>query len=798
MATAAISMTNPASAGPLGLSHYYREAQGLDTLSRKFQSSELFSPFQVPQRSTVSSSRYQHYRDALEKHPRVPWGTAREYAGEGPINLPDDHRPKSEPPPAVEKGHRHFGSGANPYPRGLPIDQYYDLTLLKRSNIRSNDQLLPRPTEVDMTKLSIDKPFPAEHPYSSHMSRFAMFPSFSNTPDDYKTGEAARRSLPLHPQIPANPNDVTINYKSKGARDRVETEHIPLDSQKKALSWPGDIFFQNKKTPTSGQQQFYPIPPKAVIPNHAPRKLDHALDPRTANALRNVERSQWTTTYGRAHAGYGPANALALDNYDEKVDREKATRIEDHSLRPRSYPTFMPPRPLEGRISRLIGPNQMVRCVIKDGRIAYVPYYPKIEIEMDKVREHKNLPTETAEQFQDPGLTLQWKRLEKARHPDLHLRKIEEKKQEALQEIDPANTLPIGDNSYKPLEKVKESSYLKKMAEQRREEVEDLSLKSRWKQAEMQEHHHDLQELKRKVDYTTASLQKQVYYDTLHKIYTSKPPFYYDGDNPYEYDYVTPWDYHKTSTMTDYYKVDSDVLRMMEKEQEKRDAQFIGSPGRSPYVMPTYTQQQLIEGRPRSVSMEKAQKPVPQSTYIYSYTPENMKTVVTQDNPRLDLWDMSQPLPKIYNSNLSSGTTSKSNGSPKQVSISDRVKVADGGNVEPLRTHEESLTSHERMLRTSMNTPNEPAYQNPGSNPVVDARHTNPEGNRDWRFDWAPGYPLGPRPQTTLLKQQNAFTKTEARREFNTTFPETNPDLRDNTFDGKKHEFQGENSFYWH
>lgn len=45
----------------------------------------------------------------------------------------------------------------------------------------------------------------------------------------------------------------------------------------------------------------------------------------------------------------------------------------------------MPPRPLEGRISRLIGPNQMVRCVIKDGRIEYVPYVPKISIEMDKV-----------------------------------------------------------------------------------------------------------------------------------------------------------------------------------------------------------------------------------------------------------------------------------------------------------------------------------------------------------------------------------------------------------------------------
>lgn len=66
------------------------------------------------------------------------------------------------------------------------------------------------------SKLSIDQSFPAEHPYSSHMSRFAMFPSFASTPDDYKTGEAARQQLPLHPEIPANPNPITINYKSKG------------------------------------------------------------------------------------------------------------------------------------------------------------------------------------------------------------------------------------------------------------------------------------------------------------------------------------------------------------------------------------------------------------------------------------------------------------------------------------------------------------------------------------------------------------------------------------------------------
>ena len=65
-------------------------------------------------------------------------------------------------------------------------------------------------------KIQIDKSFPAEHPYSSHMSRFAMFPSFSNSPDDYKTGEAAKANGTLHPQMPASAYDVTVNHKSKG------------------------------------------------------------------------------------------------------------------------------------------------------------------------------------------------------------------------------------------------------------------------------------------------------------------------------------------------------------------------------------------------------------------------------------------------------------------------------------------------------------------------------------------------------------------------------------------------------
>ncbi|KAH3868327.1 hypothetical protein DPMN_031470 [Dreissena polymorpha] len=62
----------------------------------------------------------------------------------------------------------------------------------------------------------------------------------------------------------------------------------------------------------------------------------------------------------------------------------------------------------------------------------------------------------------------------------------------------------------------------------------------------------------------------------------------------------------------------------------------------------------------------------------------------------------------------------------------------------------------------------------------------------DARFQWEPGYGT-PRPQTSLLKLQNKFEKTEVRKKFLSQFSESNPDLRENITRGKKHSFWGIN-----
>lgn len=123
----------------------YREKHGFDKLSRNVQSSMVYDPTHI-RRITTFPDRYSRHLEQAEVHVKCPWGRARSYAGEAPVCLPESCRPKWEPPFLLQKGHRHFGSGVDPHPRGLPLQQFYDLTQLKRSKVRWNDELLPRPT----------------------------------------------------------------------------------------------------------------------------------------------------------------------------------------------------------------------------------------------------------------------------------------------------------------------------------------------------------------------------------------------------------------------------------------------------------------------------------------------------------------------------------------------------------------------------------------------------------------------------------------------------------------------------
>nr|XP_009674733.1 PREDICTED: uncharacterized protein C7orf31 homolog [Struthio camelus australis] len=311
-----------------GLPHYYREIEGRDILSRTFESNEVLTPLQIPSRPTVSQDRYKKFREPLHWC-RLPWGTEREHGGTALLVLPEEHRPKDEPPCAFVKGHQHYGSAVNPWPRGLPIEQYYHVTQLKKSDVRLNDELLHKPSDSSAKPLCL--PFPTSHPYQTHISRYAMFPNF-RSPEDRYTGVEASHHQPFHPNIPTKAFDVIVLRKTKGNPYRHEVVSIPSDSQKEAVRWPG-------------QHTYF----------HVFKDLEHNLSPRTTNMLRNSERAQWITTYSRDFTGRGPMNPLNLDDYAMKVmDRLTQELGEDVELKETFLPNLSQVRPLEGRTARLL------------------------------------------------------------------------------------------------------------------------------------------------------------------------------------------------------------------------------------------------------------------------------------------------------------------------------------------------------------------------------------------------------------------------------------------------------------
>ncbi|XP_034553558.1 uncharacterized protein C7orf31 homolog [Notolabrus celidotus] len=160
---------------------------------------------------------------------------------------------------------------------------------------------------------------PKQHPYSSHISKFAMFPSY-RSPDDPETGVRAASKPFLNPLIPNRAPDVTLLSKTIGSPFRHEILENPINNSKKAVMWTGECgFLEHTKPLKGGNQVFYPTPPKTVLPNPKLRDWDLALSERTSNMLKNLEKSHRLTSYQINYTGSGPANPLMIDDFKEKM-----------------------------------------------------------------------------------------------------------------------------------------------------------------------------------------------------------------------------------------------------------------------------------------------------------------------------------------------------------------------------------------------------------------------------------------------------------------------------------------------
>ncbi|ESP02779.1 hypothetical protein LOTGIDRAFT_110587, partial [Lottia gigantea] len=194
--------------------------------------------------------------------------------------------------------------------------------------------------------------FPAEHPYDSHISRFAVFPNFIS-PEDPIRGVAGQTRQPIHAEQPANSYDVQILHKTKGAGIRHEVLTLPKESEKKPLYWQGENHFDQVVKTHGNRQNFYPTPPKSVAPNLQNRPVEHKVSEKTADTMRNIERSHWLTSNQLDYAGLGPSNPMKLNNLEDKKEHFTNTGEIDNNLYSHFANTFDPPRPHEGRIARL-------------------------------------------------------------------------------------------------------------------------------------------------------------------------------------------------------------------------------------------------------------------------------------------------------------------------------------------------------------------------------------------------------------------------------------------------------------
>ncbi|CAM9618342.1 unnamed protein product [Lampetra planeri] len=297
-------------------------------LSRTFQSSQEFTPMQLPPRITVSPGRYEAARARVPPTPspeRPPWGR--------------------ESGTTAARGHLHYGFGGDPVPSGIRIKQCYDLTQLKRSNLRSNDQLLPKPQESLLQQHQARCPFPREHPFASHVSRLALLPS-SDAPERQEGSHAGAG------QRAALPRPVTVIAKTKGGPYRYEV--VMAEPVERCSQWPGDHgFYQMPTGPGFPKEVFYPTPPKTVAPNPRPRET--APSPRTATEARNVERCRWRSNYTLNFTGHGPMNPILLDDHHLKLLWSlRSGKAPSSKLVERSLPKFSLARPEHGRTPRFV------------------------------------------------------------------------------------------------------------------------------------------------------------------------------------------------------------------------------------------------------------------------------------------------------------------------------------------------------------------------------------------------------------------------------------------------------------
>jgi len=706
---------------------------------------------------------------------------------------------------------------------GFPKAHNYKSTELHLSNVRDNDELVPRPQSIDIQQKAIDLNFPAEHPYASHTEKFALLPSFTS-PQDPTRGLDAQRKQPINSEMPANPYNMTVVKKIKGFPYRQEIQALPTEGSKKALHFPDGNFDQQAKI-CGNRQQFYPTPPSQATPNLQQRPPSQQLSIRSANVLRNIERSQWLPSSRLDYTGLGPANPMALDNLDSKTHTLMTTGETDDALHACSTNTFDPARPLEGRLRAIFAPRPNPQKMILSGTRENPNYVRSASLaEREEARllhgtPYLSLPSSPTDMAKDQ----RWRDLDLQARPEPQLKTLAQMQGEAVVEEEEEFEVP----------EPQTGAYLGELGAARGRAVQALEAANRWKELESGTPDHDISQLKEK-----------------YKLLNDKemPSAFYKHEGLYN------------EERAGIYRTSYDPARLANSMATAPDATAFDTSGshRDAALWPTQTWDQTKVGLDisqtnmyRSGSLNGDLPTSHEMLAPYRQTVALQKAALQPSaataRPRVQEKEFVQcesttgktySTPKLLQGSMKAATPPSPGSGKKAVTFSDNVDVqnfhenmpikVEGGEKGPAPLAAPPLPVPTVVQRNAAQPAAVPTYsfsrcKQLKAKPVSETQDvfrslsTNfmPSGldstpsmrssyasqfasldlseKRDPRFAWEPGCGQ-PRPQSCLLAMQDGFIKSQIRKKFHASYPEQPSEIRMNINTGKKHTFFGMNA----
>ncbi|XP_012939700.1 uncharacterized protein LOC101853704 [Aplysia californica] len=352
---------------------------------------------------------------------------------------------------------------------GQPLEHNYSLTALKLSNVRDNDELVPRPQGTDISGRKKLKKVKVQS----------------------SQGEILRGLL-------------------EGFPYRHEIQALPTEGKKLGLYWPGENYFDQQSKIHGNRQQFYPIPPKQTAPNLQDRPLDQQLSDKSQNVLRNIERNQWIPSQKLDYTGLGPANPMSLDNLDCKREALFQTGEPDDKLYPRSINTFDPARPMEGRLRKLFAPTPPRQTMLESGMKANPEHRRKLtltEREEDRLlngKEYVNLPCDP----NDPQKDMRWQDIDHSARPEPRLERLNTAQQMARE----SEEFEVPEFPAKQTMAEVSPTYLQDQKDEKHKAIQGMEAQNRWKVLEHGTPDHDVAQLKDKYKLLTDKEMPSTFY----------------------------------------------------------------------------------------------------------------------------------------------------------------------------------------------------------------------------------------------------------------------------------------------